>query len=992
MKKIIVILLALICILTACEKDSDEPAILDTETETETETEITTTEAITEHEVEVKAEIDPAAAKEYIKKNYSDIVIDGSTSMIPLHESLDGLCTYVKDIIYHSRTVEAFEMLITGENDILLGVDYSDELLDKARAAGVELVQLPITREAFIFLRNRNNPVTNLTTAQIKDIYSGKLTNWNEIGGDDAPITAYQRNGDSGSQMRMVKFMGDTPLTTVDVTYFSSMGWVIERMADYDEGLHSIAYNIYTFAEKQYTDTEVTLLSVDGVYPNDDTVFDGTYPLNIYNYIYYDANNTKAAEYALNLHAYLMSDEGQQLISDSGYVNLNKKLDRNLDVFAPHDYRYDPGRDIGFYDEKTGKFFDTDDEDNLLIFDNYPDYVLQDSEYKDDEKVREFLTFLADSEIELSPYTAWIFENTITIQPWFDASLDPDDFFNIKYNGKYYFQITYNIDTELFELESMDKEIFDIYFEEGQEITKRFTEYTAGYETDAVIEITKADLENVYFRKAEYIFYMDYETAEINYYQPFKGTPPTETEAKQYVLDNYTDIAIDGSTSMIPLHESLRDMFTPDSDEWIQHSKTVTAFEKLLEWEKLILLSVDFSDELMVKAADKGVDVVQLPITREAFVFLINRNNPVKSLTVEQIKDIYSGKITNWKEVGGDDAPIRAFQRNSDSGSQIRMMKFMGDTPLMTTDVEYITSMGGVIERLASYDEGLYSIAYNFYTFTEKQYINDEVTLLSVDGVFPDDDTIFDGTYPITTYNYVYYNSNNAESGKFAENLQIYLLSDEGQRLISDAGYVNLNTKLDRNKDREEPYEFDADYWKHMDYYDPETDTFYDVSEDNKLLTYDNYADFILHDSEYIDDEAARKFITLVYDTGVMKSPFTISFDREAGTLELNPWWDAVFDPVDLFNFKYGDVYYSRLEYNLKDGKIILFNVENIDSFREYGDAAKLAAYMDVYIPDISLEITYDDLQELYLRFNDSYNWEQETIELKYGQRFKAVG
>lgn len=63
------------------------------------------------------------------------------------------------------------------------------------------------------------------------------------------------------------------------------------------------------------------------------------------------------------------------------------------------------------------------------------------------------------------------------------------------------------------------------------------------------------------------------------------------------------------------------------------------------------------------------------PIGREAFVFFVNKRNPVDSLTVEQIKDIYSGTVTNWKEVGGKKASIRAFQREENSGSQTKLQK-----------------------------------------------------------------------------------------------------------------------------------------------------------------------------------------------------------------------------------------------------------------------------------------------------------------------------
>ena len=191
-------------------------------------------------EVEV-IEIDPDKQKldelkNYLKENYERFVIDGSTSTKPLHEALNNVFnTTYKDVL-HNKTVDAFNKFINDENDILLGVDYSDELLEKAKNSGIDLGKLEITREGFVFLINKNNPVKSLTIEQIKDIYSGKITNWNQVGGDDAPINAFQRNRDSGSQIRMVKFMGDTQLMEKDVTYYSNMSSIVEVIGNYDQG------------------------------------------------------------------------------------------------------------------------------------------------------------------------------------------------------------------------------------------------------------------------------------------------------------------------------------------------------------------------------------------------------------------------------------------------------------------------------------------------------------------------------------------------------------------------------------------------------------------------------------------------------------------------------------------------------------------------------------------------------------------------------------
>lgn len=462
--------------------------------------------------------------KKYIHANYDEFNIDGSTSMLPLHASLnvlysvDSLYTAVKKTyLGHSKTVEALEMLIKGENDIVLSVDYSDELLAKAKQNGVDLVKKEITKEAFVFLINKNNPVKSLTISQLKDIYSGKITNWLEVGGDDAPIRAYQRNGDSGSQMRMLKFMGDTPLMQEAVEYISDMGWVIEQVADYDEGKYSIAYNMYTFTENQYENADIMLLAVNGVYPTDDSIFDETYPIIIYNYIYYDNNKGRASEFAENLYAYLMSDEGQRLISDSGYVNLREKNNIKKYTYRLYD-RDNYGRDIGWYNKEKGEFYDLDYENGnqLIIYNNYPDYVLKDTpQYKDNAKLREFLTLIFASNYEVDALTFWIDEkaNTISFMPWNDFSFDPYDLFCFKYENKNYKRFEYYIDEDRYVLTAATTEDYGYSAEDGY-----LDAFKNDIEFDSTREISKEDFKNLYIKASEY----PGESREFEYLPLFK--------------------------------------------------------------------------------------------------------------------------------------------------------------------------------------------------------------------------------------------------------------------------------------------------------------------------------------------------------------------------------------------------------------------------------------------------------------------------------------
>jgi len=319
---------------------------------------------------------------EYLRDNFDKFVIDGSTTMIPLHQSLRDRFSSNDSKVKHSKTVDAFESFLEGTTHILLSVDYSDELLNRAKDSGIMLAKKEITKEGFVFLINRNNTVQNLTIQQIKDIYSDKIKNWNEVGGDDMPIRAYQRNSDSGSQIRMVKFMGENVLTDRVVNYLSGMGYVIKLMNDYDSGQYSIAYNMYTFTEKQYPSEDVVLLSVNGINPTDETIFNETYPIFIYNYIYYDSNNTIVSEFVEKLYAYLMTDEGQELISDSGYININNQLNRNLNIDNPDfGYRNVEYINLGWRNKEKNEFYDMDYKTKeLFIYYNYPEedkYVLR---------------------------------------------------------------------------------------------------------------------------------------------------------------------------------------------------------------------------------------------------------------------------------------------------------------------------------------------------------------------------------------------------------------------------------------------------------------------------------------------------------------------------------------------------------------------------------------------------------------------------------------
>jgi len=110
-----------------------------------------------------------------------------------------------------NTTPEAYKRLINGETDIVFCYEPSEAEIKAAAAKGKRFNLTPICKDAFVFIVNDKNVISNLTQKQIKDIYSGRVTNWESISGVEEPIIAYQRPENSGSQTILQSIMkGDT--------------------------------------------------------------------------------------------------------------------------------------------------------------------------------------------------------------------------------------------------------------------------------------------------------------------------------------------------------------------------------------------------------------------------------------------------------------------------------------------------------------------------------------------------------------------------------------------------------------------------------------------------------------------------------------------------------------------------------------------------------------------------------------------------------------
>ncbi len=275
---------------------------------------------------------------------------------------------------------------------------------------------------------------------------------------------------------------------------------------------------------------------------------------------------------------------------------------------------------------------------------------------------------------------------------------------------------------------------------------------------------------------------------------PEQSTPEVSEEIT-FLRENFP--RIDGSTSLIPLEAGIRAAIFGKSIEQaekdVAHTTTWGSFKRLLSGDADMIFSTPISAEQQKMADEAGIKLEQVPVVKEAFVFVVNAKNPVDALSQQQIKDIYSGKITNWKQVGGSDEPIIAYQRNMDSGSQNYMIDFMGETPLMEAPTELRPgSMGGLMDVIAPNDGSLGSIGYSVYAYAADMYgTGSDIKFIKVDGAAPTKETIISGEYPLSSYNYAIFRADEPEEGA-VRRLAEWMTSYDGQLAAAKAGYATV--------------------------------------------------------------------------------------------------------------------------------------------------------------------------------------------------------
>lgn len=257
--------------------------------------------------------------------------MDGSTANLPMMaEIMSRVCDITleeaEELTGCTKTSNAWSNIANGNADILLVYEAAEDTKAYLDTVGTELEITPLGRDALVFINNEQNPVENLTQQQLIDIYTGNVTNWNEVGGEDLEIIPYQRVATSGSQSLFMKLlMKDiVPMDAPMELRPAEMGMLIDELARYNNEGNALGYSVFYYASYMYQQPGLKMIAVDGVEPSDETIADGSYPLLNEYYLVIRADEPEDSP-ARQLRNWILTDEGRAAIIEAGYIPMPKE-------------------------------------------------------------------------------------------------------------------------------------------------------------------------------------------------------------------------------------------------------------------------------------------------------------------------------------------------------------------------------------------------------------------------------------------------------------------------------------------------------------------------------------------------------------------------------------------------------------------------------------------------------------------------------------------
>lgn len=196
----------------------------------------------------------------------------------------------------------------------------------------------------------------------------------------------------------------------------------------------------------------------------------------------------------------------------------------------------------------------------------------------------------------------------------------------------------------------------------------------------------------------------------------------------------------------------------------------------------LAMASRKVKDKEVEEASAAGVEAVEHVVARDGISVVLNPANPIGELTMAQIKDAYTGVVTNWSEFGGPDHEITLCARDNSSGTYAFFQKFVLEKEDYSSAALNLQSNSAIVEEVSANE---YAIGYIGLGYLVDA--GERVKAVAVDGIAPSDETVADGSYKISRPLHFY--TAGAPEG-LAKAFLEFATSEEGQKIVSDEGFV----------------------------------------------------------------------------------------------------------------------------------------------------------------------------------------------------------
>ncbi|MCD6426819.1 MAG: PstS family phosphate ABC transporter substrate-binding protein [Caldisericaceae bacterium] len=243
-------------------------------------------------------------------------------------------------------------------------------------------------------------------------------------------------------------------------------------------------------------------------------------------------------------------------------------------------------------------------------------------------------------------------------------------------------------------------------------------------------------------------------------------------------------IVLNGSTTVFPIAQRAAEEFMnlhSDVNVSVRGTGSGNGIAALINGTCDIAdASRPMKDEEIKKAKENGVNPVSTVIAKDAIAIIVNKDNPIKSITKEQLKEIYTGQITNWKELGGADMKIVPVTRDSSSGTfEIFEEKILGKgTEMISSAV--VQGSNQAVKTTVSKTPGAVG-------YIGLGYVDSTVKTVAFDGVLPSKESVLNGTYEISRPLFMY--TDGVPKGVVKEFID-FVMSPEGQKIVEEVGYI----------------------------------------------------------------------------------------------------------------------------------------------------------------------------------------------------------